>query len=459
MCAVTDACSPWRRRRRWTPDGRITKTFRNPADREAAFRFLEAGTVSRREIGEAAGRAAARRSSAYPWVFVPGDGSSLKITDGKGTKGLGLVGARKKEATGLQVMSAIAVAPDGTPLGLCAQEYWARKERSTRKSAKKDTRSVGEKETRYWLKLMDATREQFSKDAPRTRPWFQLDRGADAGIVMCDAIWASEKSWVTIRAAYDRRLVDAEGGHLWERLEAQEPAGAYVLDVPGDEHRTARQAHMQLRHCAISVGVHIPGLGSAPVPMQAVLAREEGTAPAGEAALEWMLLTTYPVGSVEEAQLVVLGYSLRWRVEQFHKTWKTGACRVEETQLRETDRILVWATILACVAMRIQRLTYIARSTPDVPATVELAPVEIEATILLRKPSGVKRKDVPTLGQVVRWIADLGGYTGKSSGGPPGAHRPHPRAPSHRAYRDGSLRRRNMINGQGLTPCEPDCAR
>jgi hypothetical protein len=404
-----------------TPDGRITKTFVDAAEREAAFRFLEADTVSHQEIAEAAGRAAARRSAAYPWVFVPGDGSSLKITDGKGTKGLGLVGARKKAATGLQVMSAIAVAPDGTPLGLCAQEYWARKDRSTRKSDKKDTRSVEEKETRYWLKLMDATRERFEKDAAGTRPWFQLDRGADAGIVMCDALWSSEKSFVTVRSAYDRRLADEQGGHLWGRLEAQEPACTYVLEVPGGEHRTARQAHMQLRHCAITVGVHIPGLGSAPVPMWAVLAREEGTAPKGEAALEWMLLTTYPVRSMQDAHLVVLGYSLRWRVEQFHKTWKTGACNVEETQLRESDRILVWATILACVAMRIQRLTYLARSTPEVPATVELAPIEIEATVLLRKPSGVKRKDVPTLGQVVRWIADLGGYTGKSSGGPPGA--------------------------------------
>ena len=28
---------------------------------------------------------------------------------------------------------------------------------------------------------------------------------------------------------------------------------------------------------------------------------------------------------------------------------------------------------------------------------------------------------VPTIAQAVRWIADLGGYTGKSSGGPPGS--------------------------------------
>jgi hypothetical protein len=26
----------------------------------------------------------------------------------------------------------------------------------------------------------------------------------------------------------------------------------------------------------------------------------------------------------------------------------------------------------------------------------------------------------PTLGEMTRWVADIGGYTGKSSGGPPG---------------------------------------
>jgi hypothetical protein len=28
---------------------------------------------------------------------------------------------------------------------------------------------------------------------------------------------------------------------------------------------------------------------------------------------------------------------------------------------------------------------------------------------------------VPTIAQATRWIADLGGFTGKSSGGPPGS--------------------------------------
>jgi hypothetical protein len=28
---------------------------------------------------------------------------------------------------------------------------------------------------------------------------------------------------------------------------------------------------------------------------------------------------------------------------------------------------------------------------------------------------------MPTIGQITRWLAELGGYTGKSSGGPPGS--------------------------------------
>jgi hypothetical protein len=50
----------------------------------------------------------------------------------------------------------------------------------------------------------------------------------------------------------------------------------------------------------------------------------------------------------------------------------------------------------------------------------ELTGDETDATIALRKPKGVTLRAKPTLGEVTRWIADIGGYTGKSSGGPPG---------------------------------------
>ena len=153
----------------------------------------------------------------------------------------------------------------------------------------------------------------------------------------------------------------------------------------------------------------------------AVRVIEVGTCPAGEAPIEWQLLTTRPVVDLESAHEVVLGYATRWRIEEFHKVWKSSACRIEETQLHDATHVVRWATILASVAIRLLRLMFLSRNQPSLPAVVELTPEEIDATILLRKPPGVRRGANVTIADAVRWLADLGGYTGKSSGGPPGA--------------------------------------
>ena len=124
--------------------------------------------------------------------------------------------------------------------------------------------------------------------------------------------------------------------------------------------------------------------------------------------------------SFDDARAVIDGYASRWKIEDFHRAWKSGICNVEDSQLRSRDGILKWATILATVAARAIRLTYLAREKPETPATDELSRDEIDAAIALLMPKGIKLGAEPTLVQAVRWIADLGGYTGKSSGGPPG---------------------------------------
>ena len=106
--------------------------------------------------------------------------------------------------------------------------------------------------------------------------------------------------------------------------------------------------------------------------------------------------------------------------QEFHFAWKSGLCNIERSQLRDPEHFAKWATLLAAVAARAERLKKLSREQPDLPATVEFTRDEIDAVILLRQPAGVTMGATATLGQVVRWIADLGGYTGKSSGGPPG---------------------------------------
>ena len=161
-----------------------------------------------------------------------------------------------------------------------------------------------------------------------------------------------------------------------------------------------------------------------PLEVTAVWTRENGTTPADEEPIDWLLLTNYPVTTLEQAHEVIAGYATRWRVEECHKTWKSDGCNVEDTQLHSANAVMKWATILAAVAARIERLKRLARKHPDLPATVELAPIEVRALVLLKrryKNAKESIRDDPTIKDAVLWIAQLGGYTGKSSGGPPGA--------------------------------------
>jgi len=72
---------------------------------------------------------------------------------------------------------------------------------------------------------------------------------------------------------------------------------------------------------------------------------------------------------------------------------------------------------------RAQRLKQLSRTEPDRCAATELSPHELVSLILLKHQSKRPNETVtdnPTMAQAVTWIAELGGYTGKSSGGPPG---------------------------------------
>jgi hypothetical protein len=111
--------------------------------------------------------------------------------------------------------------------------------------------------------------------------------------------------------------------------------------------------------------------------------------------------------------------------QEFHRTWKRGGCNVEQTQLQDREHVQKWATILAANAMRIERLKHLSRETPELPASVELNPFEIQALIIFKRKHKKRTEEVPdtlpTIGKAVLWLAELGGYQGKSSGGPPGS--------------------------------------
>jgi hypothetical protein len=259
------------------------------------------------------------------------------------------------------------------------------------------------------------------------RPWFVVDREGDARPLLL-ALSKLEGARFTVRSSWDR-VVESTGKdrqYLRATLAKEEPLCVYSLEVPAGSNRQARTARMELRAQRVKVRLRDKWTKKIEwLEMSAVWAREVGTAPKGERALDWLLYTNTVVDGAESARSIVNGYATRWRIEEFHKTWKTGACNAERMQLRSSEAAMRWAIILAAVATRIERLKYKARTTPNAAATDELGRDEVKMLVALAPGMKKRAEKAPdeslTIGEAVHWIARIGGYTGTSSGGPPGS--------------------------------------
>lgn len=357
-----------------------------------------------------------------PFFYAIVDGTSLSLTDASKTKDFGSIGKRAFPTRGLKVLDALAVAGDGTPLGLLDLEFWARGPKS--KKSRTARRRAGETETAYWVDVVTRAGELVHEKAPSCVPWFLIDREGDNAEVLRAA---AKQGRFTIRANQDRPvvLVDGRRRPLRQYMGKRRVAGNYDVDVPAGPTRTARRARLDVRFADVVLDLPEPVTGRRTTMNVRVVWARERRAPRGEERLDWMLLTNADVNGIEDAMDVIHGYCFRWRVEDFHRTWKRGHCNVEDTQLHTKDRVIRWATMLAAVAVRAERLKHLARTQPDAPASIALSPTEVEALraakLKHKARTEILSEGMPTIAQAVLWIAELGGYTGKSSGGPPGS--------------------------------------
>lgn len=404
------------------PAGTVTQACTTSASREGAFRLLENPAVRQQPIADCVQRAALERCQGQSTVFVAVDATSLRITDNLRDKGIGSIGTVGRGARGVHAMTALAVDKDGVPLGIVGQKLWVREKRSKRATGK--PRHGGE--STFWREVVGDCQAAFAEK--EVTPWYQIDRGGDCWQVLTYA--ADENLLMTVRATHDRRLEDAR--RLWSAVECTKIRASAVVEVSArlptwTRHRVGgrrkmvlaparrpRKARLAIRAATVSLRIVTPD-GVQDVSCNAVLARESNR-PAKDR-LEWLLLTTHPIATRSDVLAVVHGYTMRWRVEDFHRAWKRGICNVEDTQLRSREAIYKWATILGAVATRALRLTQQARLTPNAPATTEFSEAELEALLRLRATEAASS---PTLSEAVRWLAELGGYTGPWNG-PPGA--------------------------------------
>mgnify|MGYP000483231963 CR=1 FL=1 len=401
------------------PAARITQLYESTAQRRGAYRALNHPKVTHQRLALAAVDAMLSRAAKHKIVFIPIDKSDFEHTDTKKEAGTGPIKKRRYKKRGFMMNNAIALNPQGIALGMADQRFWSRKETKSKKHH--HLRATEDKETQAWMDSLESISLTFQKAT--TRPWVLIDAEGDAWPLLKKVV--DDKMLATIRVARNRHLtaIDEDGKQRWlrDQLAEQPVAMHYQLAVRGRPKRRARLATMAVRFTKVELKLTPRGSSrSFAVKLTCVWAREVSEVPSGEKPLDWQLLTTARVRSATDACYILYTYSFRWRVEEFHRGWKSGGTQLQTSQLRSEDALLNLAVILASVAMRAMALRDESRANPQQVATVALSEVELDALYVLWKKRKRRRKEMPTLQQAVEWIARLGGYTGKSSGGPPG---------------------------------------
>ena len=333
-------------------------------------------------------------------------GAILEKREGYGPQGNG--------GNGLLLHSALAVDPDqGHPLGLLWQKLWNREHRAkpaaneTRQQKKqrraearkaKRARPFEEKESYRWVEAM-MTLEQTV--APSTRVIHVFDREGDIAEVF-DQVNELSHTGVVVRAAHNRSL-EHDPHRLWEKLEAQPIAVYHVVDLPATKTRKARKANLAVRFCRVQLRSPARLGTDSQLQVYAVYANEVDC-PEGEQSVSWMLLTSEPVTTVEQALTILRWYGYRWHVEEFHKLLKSG-CQVERYRLA-AEGMKPLLGFLCVIAADLLRLTYVKRTQPKLPAETVLSPVQIQ--VLKAKATHIPK--TLTVQWAVESIARLGGY-------------------------------------------------
>jgi hypothetical protein len=248
-----------------------------------------------------------------------------------------------------------------------------------------------------------------------------FDAGADNFEVFCH-LKQHDVGWV-VRACQKHRIVlDSQGQRraLSELLDQAPSAGTDQLFLRSRKNQPAREALLEVRHVRIEMPIpaqptpYMKTCGIQTIPMFAVQVREIDPPP-GVEPLDWILLTSEPVACFDDAWTVTGYYEKRWRVEDYHKCLKTG-CEVERRQYKTSDRLERVTAVLSIVAVRLLQLKFAARSEPSPPAEKTVPPEWIKVLKQVRNIS----RPLETARDVLREVAQFGGFLGRTGDGEPG---------------------------------------
>jgi hypothetical protein len=418
------------------PTASIPAACGGHAEMTGAYRLFDNDKATFDQILAPHADATRRRVAEHEVVLLVQDTTELDLTrPDKQVNGAGFLDGKARWGTLLHLLPAFT--PDGAPLGTLHGLPWVREREVANSSLSRAQRAaipIEEKESNRWVETLrraDAERKHF----PSTQLICVADSEADIYEFLAEATAdSSGVDWI-VRAGQNRSLQcpgveDGGAKYVREHVLAQPVLFTHTIQVRGRkakvscetrrrrQPRQSRETQVEVR--ASRAALRPPWRSDRQLPevsVNVVLVREADP-PAGDEPVEWLLLTSLPVEDVEQLRLVIQYYCVRWMIEIFFRVLKSG-CRVEQRYFEHIERLLPCLAVYLIVAWRTLYVCRLGRACPEIDCQAVFEPSEWKSVWKV-----VKRADppaaAPSLGVMVRLVAQLGGYVNRKHGDPPG---------------------------------------
>ena len=397
------------------------------AEMEAAYRFFDNDKVTPQKLLKPHIAATYEPISQCRRVLLVQDTTELDLTrPSRQVGGAGPMDSDVRRGAFVHTMMAFDV--NGVPLGTVWQKAWAREAIKSSMPVAERVRlrklpPIEEKESHRWIEGLQAGRK-VAATCPGTTCICVSDSESDIYELFNETQSTEAKEGnssppihVIVRACRNR---NTNTGNLLEDVRrtkclaenaiavGQRTAKIAVTRHARGKSRDSRAAHVDVR--TVQVTMCPPQRHDRKLPeltLNVVLV-EETNPPASCEPIRWILVTTLPIDTLAQVQEIVQYYCLRWQIEIFFRTLKTG-CRVEERLFERLSRTLNCVAVYSIIAWQITYLCRLGRECPDLSCDVVFSPSEWKSVYRVVRRRRLPSK-APKRNEMVCMIATLGGY-------------------------------------------------
>lgn len=403
------------------PQASVNAAHQGWSETQAAYRLFDNERVSQEQILEPHREATLERIAQHPVVLIAQDTTELDFTP-HAPRGAGPLTSPNRR--GFLDHTSLAMTPQRLPLGVVDFDLYARSDEGFGESKKRQYEPLETKETFRWLQGYRQACA-VARAVPETQVVSVADCEGDLYEVFLEAQQAGGEAEYVVRAGKNRSLTERDpeaGDAAYVKLRdaiAEAPAlGNEQLELGRTPQRKARTAPVEIRAQAVQIKAPYRRHERLPNLTLNVVWVREVDPPEGVEPLDWLLITSLPIDSLEQVLQVVDYYAVRWTIEVYFRVLKTG-CRVEEIQLETEARLRPCLMLYRIIAWRVLYLTILGRECPDLPCDVVFTAAEWMAVYRIVRQSDPP-EDPPPLSEFLRILAVLGGYNDRRNERPPG---------------------------------------